>query len=152
MGKHSVHRRLFFLCWPQFQRLVRQLKDLLQQRKVTIEIHWVASELNPADLPSRERWAGPVTCSPQREHCDSQHDGSPQGHVQGGLDGMLRHDSVPQVRSRGTAASHARGTPRGRGHLQSTGTPPRALSGLVQPSVAFNPSSSSSHSPQSTVP
>ena len=42
---------------PHYQQLVRRLWDLLQERKVTISIHWVASEFNPADLPSRERWS-----------------------------------------------------------------------------------------------
>ena len=42
---------------PQFQRLVRKLWDLLQECLVTIEIHWVASKFNPADLPSRQRWS-----------------------------------------------------------------------------------------------
>jgi hypothetical protein len=42
---------------PHFQVLVRELWDLLQERRVTIAIHWVASEYNPADLPSRERWS-----------------------------------------------------------------------------------------------
>ena len=41
---------------PHFQCLVRALWDLLQERRVTIAIRWVASEFNPADLPSRGRW------------------------------------------------------------------------------------------------